>query len=71
MSEQFHPITLIFENIAKHLDEDDDQSDIGDAIARLARWIDANKKQLSADDRRELLTIGGIMFREGLGGPSI
>lgn len=66
MSMPAHLTIRRFQNRAEALEEQFSARGLDDAIADLARWMDAAHDRLSDQDRAALIEIGGILFREGL-----
>lgn len=61
-----NPIIALFEAQAQMLDASGQQTNIDDAIVKLATWLYLSQGVLSEDDMTLLVEVGGILYREGL-----
>lgn len=66
MTSPFHPTIQQFQAAAELLDMQGSASDLDDALAQLAAWMDLAADHLSEDDAAVLISIGGMLYREGL-----
>ena len=61
-----HPTIKQFEQCAALLDRQSSMSDLDDAIAELAAWMDLARYKLTDDDMAVLRQVGGVLYREEL-----
>ncbi|AVY95736.1 hypothetical protein GCM10027202_17990 [Microvirgula curvata] len=62
--ENYPPVLSQFEVQAKMLDFAEDSSNLEDAIAMLAGWIEMAEPRLQQHDIAALICIGGTLYRE-------
>jgi prefoldin subunit 5 len=61
-----HPLVRQFQAQAEVLEAQGSTESLDEAIATLASWMELAQDQLSDDDETVLISLGGILFREGL-----
>lgn len=55
-----------FQAAAELLDVQGSREALDDAIVRLAAWMELAEEHLTDDDRAVLISLGGLLYREGL-----
>lgn len=55
-----------FQAAAELLDLQGSHEALDDAIVRLAAWMELAEEHLTDDDRAVLISLGGLLYREGL-----
>jgi hypothetical protein len=61
-----HPLIGQFQTQAEVLDAQDSKESIDDALSTLAAWIELARDHLSEDGMTVLVSVGGVLYREGL-----
>ena len=61
-----HALVRQFQAQAEVLDAQGSTESLDEAIAMLASWMELARDHLSEDDQTVLISLGGILYREGL-----
>lgn len=61
-----HPLIGQFQAQAELLDAQASSESIDEAVVTLASWMDLARDRLSEDDMTVLISLGGILYREGI-----
>jgi len=61
-----HPVVAQFQAQAEVLDARASRDSLDEAMTTLAAWIDLARYRLTEDDLAVLVSVGGVLFREGL-----
>lgn len=66
MTEPVHATIARFQAAARLLDLEGSAAGANDAIGLLAAWMDLAADHLTEDDVAVLISIGGLLYRDGL-----